>query len=151
VSKEKANDTDDNLEELTFALDERRVSFTVDEELYPRDAVYGAAYLFIDRCWVYLGRPEAHLIEVRLKHRSAEVTEEQLVEMAGEFANELLNQVVRLRVGQSTAQIREYYFARAFITDDTQSSIDSLLAELDAEVLEEDSLEISVPWEEAGG
>jgi hypothetical protein len=31
-----------------------------------------------------------------------------------------------------------------------QSSIDALLAELDAEELEEDDLEISVPWEDAG-
>jgi hypothetical protein len=40
--------------------------------------------------------------------------------------------------------------ARAFFTTPVQSSIDALLAELDAEELEEDDLEISVPWEDAG-
>ena len=45
------------LEELTFRMDERRVSFVLDEDLYPRDAIYGAAYLFVDRCFVYLARP----------------------------------------------------------------------------------------------
>ena len=68
--------------------------------------------------------------------------------LAGEYANELLNQVVRVRVGESTAQIREYYMAKAFFADSNQTSIDALLAELDAEELEEDPLEISVPWED---
>ena len=68
--------------------------------------------------------------------------------IAGEFANELLNQVVRIRVGESTAQIREYYMAKAFFADANQTSIDALLAELDDEELEEDPLEISVPWED---
>ena len=137
----------ESLEELAFQHDERRVSFVVSEELYPRDAVFGAAYLFVDRCWVYLRRPSDSEIEVVLTSRNASVEEEQLVTMAGEFANELMNQIVRIQVGEKTAQIREYYLARAFFSDPNQSSIDALLAELDAEELEEDELEISVPWE----
>ncbi len=38
--------------------------------------------------------------------------------------------------------------ARAFFSSPVQASIDDLLAELDAEELEEDDLEIAVPWEE---
>jgi hypothetical protein len=55
-----------------------------------------------------------------------------------------------VRIGESTASLREYYMARAFFTTPVQSSIDALLAELDAEELEDDDLEISVPWEEEG-
>ena len=55
--------------------------------------------------------------------------------------------MVRFRVAQSTGRIREYYISRAFFTTPAQSSIDALLAELDAEELEEDELEIEVPWE----
>jgi His-Xaa-Ser system protein HxsD len=144
VSEENSKD---NLDELAFQHDERRVSFVVNEDLYPRDAVFGAAYIFVDRCWVYLKRPSDGEIEVVLTSRKAAVEEEELVALAGEFANELLNQVVRMQVGEKTAQIREYYLARAFFSDPNQSSIDALLAELDAEELEEDELEISVPWE----
>ena len=36
--------------------------------------------------------------------------------------------------------------ARAFVSTPAQTSIDKLLAELDAEELEEDDLEIAVPW-----
>lgn len=144
-----AIETTDELEELSYATDGKRVSFTLDEALYPRDAIYGAAYLFVDRCFLFLTRPADDKVEVRLKPKEGEGNE-LLGKLAGEFANELLNQVVRIRVGESTAQIREYYMAKAFFADTNQTSIDALLAELDAEELEEDPLEISVPWEETG-
>lgn len=140
-------DITQELDELTYSTDGRRVSFTLDEAIYPRDAVYGAAYLFVDRAFVFLTRPADNLIEVRLKPKD-ESDKAGLEKLAGEYANELLNQVVRVRVGESTAQIREYYMAKAFFADSNQTSIDALLAELDAEELEEDPLEISVPWED---
>jgi len=136
------------MEELSWSSDGRRVSFTLDENIYPRDAVYGAAYLFIGKCFLFFTRPAADQIEVRLKAKEDGANLEAL---AGEFANELLNQVVRQRIGESTSQIREYYMAKAFFADSNQTSIDALLAELDAEELEEDPLEISVPWEEPNG
>lgn len=142
--------SDQDLSLLTYAEDGRRVSFVVDESIYPRDAIYGAAYLFVDRCWLYLDRPSDGKVEVRLTAKDAEISEETLEALAGEFANELLNQVLRQRVGDATREIREYYMARAFFGDESRSSIDALLAELDAEELEEDELEVSVPWESPG-
>jgi len=129
-----------------YTLDVRRVSFTIDEDLYPRDALYGAAYLFVERCYVFLDRLEEQKVSVQLTAKG-EADEAALEALAGEFANELLNQVLRLRVGQSTARIREYYLAKAFFTEPDRAGIDALLAELDAEELEEDPLEIEVPWE----
>lgn len=141
-------DLTQELDELTYSTDGRRVSFTLDEAIYPRDAVYGAAYLFVDRAYVFLTRPADDRIEIRLKPKE-DTDKDGLEKLAGEYANELLNQVVRVRVGESTAQIREYYMAKAFFADSNQTSIDALLAELDAEELEEDPLEISVPWEDS--
>lgn len=135
--------------ELQFSLNERQVSFVVSEELFPLDAVYGTAYLFVDRCWIFFTRPADKQVGVHLKTKT-EADESALETLAGEFANELLNQVIRVRLNQSTATIREYTMARAFFTTPVQSSIDALLAELDAEELEEDELEISVPWEDGG-
>jgi hypothetical protein len=83
---------------------------------------------------------------VHLKPK-AEIATDGLDALAGEFANELLNQAIRVRLSESTKSLREYYMARAFFTTPVQSSIDALLAELDAEELEDDELEISVPWE----
>lgn len=145
-TSEQTDEAQALVDELTWLEDGRRVALVVDEELYPRDAVYGAAYLFVDRCWVFLSRPGDKQIEVRLKPKG-ESSQELLESLAGEFANELLNQVLRIRIGDSTGKIREYYMARAFFTTSTQSSIDQLLAELDEEELAEDDLEISVPWD----
>lgn len=133
-------------EELRFVDDGRRVSFELDETVYALDAIYGAAYLFIDRCYVFLTRPGDRRVEVRLKPKG-EATEAGLEALAGEFANELLNQVLRLRIGESTRKIREYTMARAFFSSSTQTSIDQLLAELDQEELAEDDLSIPVPWD----
>ena len=132
---------------LEYNLTERQVSFAVEDELFPLDAVYGAAYLFVDRCWVFLTRPSEGQVGVHLKTKE-DADEPTLEALAGEFANELLNQALRVRVGESTATLREYYMARAFFTTPVQSSIDALLAELDAEELEDDDLEIAVPWED---
>jgi len=132
--------------ELLFDLDAHRVTFAIDEEIYPRDAIYGASYLFLDRCYLFLGRPADKTVSVQLRTKSA-ATEDELVALAGEFANELLNQVVRIRVGQATSRIREYTLAKVFFSDPGRSTIDALLAELDAEELDEDPLEIEVPWE----
>ncbi|RME23239.1 MAG: His-Xaa-Ser system protein HxsD [Deltaproteobacteria bacterium] len=139
--------SDDALQdEIAFVEDGRRVALTLDEELYPRDAILGAAYLFVDRAWVFLSRPGDRQVEVRLKPKG-DTDSAALEALAGEFANELLNQVLRVRIGESTGRIREYYMARAFFSTTTQSSIDQLLAELDEEELADDDLEISVPWD----
>lgn len=135
--------------ELQYSTEAEQVSFTVPESLIPLDAVYGAAYLFVDRCWVFLTRPGDAEVGVHLKPKPD--GEADLDALAGEFANELLNQSLRVRIGESTASLREYYMARAFFTTPVQSSIDALLAELDAEELEDDDLEISVPWEDGDG
>ena len=137
------------MEELTWLEDGRRVSFTLNEELYPREAIFGAAYLFVDRCFVFLHRPGDKQVEIRLKSKEPS-TPEALEALAGEFANALLDQVVRFHVAERTGRLREYTMARAFFTTPAQSSIDQLLAELDAEELMEDDLEIEVPWQNSG-
>ena len=134
---------------FTFKVGRREISFDLDEKLYAIDAIYGAAYLFIDRCYVFLARPTEHVVTVRLRLKNAAGTED-LEALAGEFANELLSQVLRARIGRSTASIREYYMAKAFFSQKAESTISKLLAELDAEELEEDPLEIAVPWESRG-
>ena len=134
--------------ELQYTLSERTVSLDVDEGLFNIDAIYGAAYLFVDRCWLFLTRPSENVVGVHLKSKE-DAQQSELEALAGEFANELLNQAIRIQITESTATLREYTMARAFFTTPVQSSIDALLAELDAEELEEDELEISVPWEDS--
>ena len=147
MGTDRVNEPSSTQAQFEFETGPREIRFEIDETVYPADAVYGASYLFIDRCYVFLTRPGDQRLGVRLRTRG-DASEEQLVELAGEFANELLNQVLRHRIGVSTARIREYYMARAFHSSG-QSTLDSRLAELDDEELAEDNLEVAVPWEKA--
>jgi His-Xaa-Ser system protein HxsD len=135
---------------LGFSQGPDHVSFDVDETVYPLDAIYGGAYLFVDRCFVFLSRPSERVVNVRLTSRGP-ATPAGLDALAGEFLNELLSQAARLRLSQETARIREYYTAAALRAAAAAPSVDDLLAELDSEELGDDPLEIMVPWEEKHG
>jgi His-Xaa-Ser system protein HxsD len=135
---------------LGFTVSTDQIAFTVDESLYPLESIYGACYVFIDRCFVYLSRPKSGEVKVQLTARGS-ANAAALDALAGEFANELLSQVTRLRLSQATARIREYYTAAALRAATSAPSVDELLAELESEELLEDPLEIMVPWEEKYG
>lgn len=148
MTEEKSETRDQGAEtvDFTFQLSEREISFDIDEDLYASDAIYSASYLFIDRCYVFLARPSERKVRVRLRSKG-EQTEAEMEALAGEFANELLNSQLRFRIGRATAPIREHYMARAFFGREQNATIAELLAELDAEELAEEPLEIPVPWE----
>ena len=135
---------------LGFSLGPDHISFEVDESIYPIEALYGACYLFLERCYVFLSRTASGGIAVRLTAREA-ASAAELEALAGEFGNELLSQATRLRLSQSTARIREFYTAAALRAAASAPSVDELLAELESEELLEDPLEIMVPWEETHG
>jgi len=135
---------------LGFTLGKNHIAFEIDETVYPLEAVYGASYLFLEKCYVYLSRPRAAAVDVRLTARES-TTAADLDALAGEFANELLSQATRLRLSQASTRIREYYTAAALRAAAAAPSVDELLAELEAEELLEDPLEIMVPWEEKHG
>jgi His-Xaa-Ser system protein HxsD len=136
--------------DVRYEAQDGAVTFEVHEELYPKDAIYGACYLFVDRAYVSLSRHEEMHIQVRLRGKEP-LDEAALHALAGEFQNELLNQVVRQRIAERTKALREYTFARAFYGDSGSASIDAILAELDKEALADSALEIQLPWEPRGG
>lgn len=131
---------------LSSEIDERRVRFTVDESIYDLDVIMGAAYLFLDRCYVFLDRVGDRKVQVVLRTRQA-TTEEELQALIGQFSSELLNQALRKQVGESNGRLREFIMAKALFAADGPSTIDRLLAELDAEEMASDDLDIPVPWE----
>lgn len=134
---------------LTTQVDERRVRFEISEDIYDLDAILGAAYLFVDRCYVWLDRVADRRVLVALRTRDA-ADDATLQALAGEFSNELLNQALRKRVGEANGKLREFILARALFAADGPSTIDKLLAELDAEEMASESLDIAVPWEQKG-
>ena len=135
-----ASQSSSELEELVFDTDGRRVAFTLDEELYPRDAILGAAYLFLDRCFVFLERPADQLVQVRLKTKDGAGDPDVLEALAGEFANALLDQVVRFRVSESTDSCGNTRLLERFSPRLRSPASTSCSPGLDDEELEEDDL-----------
>jgi His-Xaa-Ser system protein HxsD len=87
------------------------LTLALDTELYPRDVLYAAAYVFIDRAYVLLDRRDGrYVVSLRGKQALDEVT---LRAMAGEFENELLAQALRACVGRANQRIIEEVTALA--------------------------------------
>lgn len=134
--------------ELTLGPD--AVTVEVDESRHPLEAIQGACYRLLDRCYVYLSRPRPGAVTVRLTPRAAAPA--AAVEALGvELAQALVGQTVRVQLAQAAARIREYTTAAALRAATAAPSVDELLAELESEDLLEDPLEIMVPWEQKHG
>ena len=133
------------MSELETRLLDGGAQVTFDETLYPLAAVYGAAYVFIDRCYVHLDRPADKRIAVtlRLKPGSTLVAEE----LAGEFGNELLGQAWRHEISQENRSLIELVATRALAGSAGPPGLDELLADDGGEAFE-DPLGIAMSWEE---
>jgi His-Xaa-Ser system protein HxsD len=81
------------------------LTLSLDVGLYPRDVLYAAAYVFLDRAYVLLDRVDGRfVVHLRGKRPLDEAT---LQAMAGEFENELLAQALRHQVVDANQRIIE--------------------------------------------
>ena len=81
------------------------LTLSLDIGLYPREVLYAAAYVFLDRAYVLLDRAESRfVVHFRPKHPVEAAT---LQAMAGEFENELLAQALRHQVVDANQRIIE--------------------------------------------
>jgi len=120
----------------------------LDETAYPLEALYGAAYIFIDRCYVLIDRPAAGRWRVTLSPKQPGGDAAALRALAGEFANELLSCAWRHQITQENRAVIEQVTAQAIAGAMGPPSLDDL-ARLDftGEALE-DPLGIAQSWEE---
>ena len=81
------------------------VTLSLDIDLYPREVLYAAAYVFLDRAYVLLDRDGQRFI-VRLRGKQA-LDEATLRAFAGEFENELVAQALRHKVFAANQRIIE--------------------------------------------
>ncbi len=129
-------------------LAERSVSLLVDESLYPLEAVYGAAYVFLDRCYVLLDRPEPQRCRVTLAPKAGDADEATLRAMAGELGNELLSCAWRHQITQANRATLEAVTMQALAGALGPPSLDDLKDFDFSEEPFEDPLGIGLSWEE---
>lgn len=121
----------------------------VNRKVYPLEVVYAAAYVFLDRCYVFLERRGKDEIVVRLRPRP-ECDKEEFDSIVGGFENELLAQAFRRKVAKRTEKVREAIVHRALFSA-LPESLDFSFGEEDEGDYLEDPLGIAVPWEEKYG
>ena len=126
---------------------EGSVTITVDALVYPIEALYGAAYIFIDRCYVLIDRPRGGSFSVSLTPK-ATATDEALRAMVGEFANELLSQAWRQKILEENRVILETVTTQALAGAMGPPSLDDLAAFDFSEESFEDPLGIAMSWED---
>ncbi len=131
-------------------VDSGRVTVLLDRALYPLDVIYGASYVFVDRCYVLLDAPDSEHVRVELRARQA-LDADGLRGLAGEFGNELLNQAWRSQVTQNNRSVIEAVTAKAMAGALGPPDLDDAAAEeFEADAFD-DPLGIAVPWEEKYG
>lgn len=132
------------------------VSLRLDAQLYPLGALYAAAYVFIDRCYVLLDRPAPAEFRATLTWKKGEPPDGALDALAGEFANELLSCAWRAKIAEESRQVIEAATARALSgamgpNGVTPPTLDELEKFDFSEEAFEDPLGIAMSWEEKYG
>ena len=136
---------------VSLSATERSVSMVIDAQLYPLQAVYGAAYIFLDRCYVFIDRPAADRFRVTLSAKQAVDEPEALRKLVGEFANELLSCAWRHQVTQDNRVAIETVTVQAIAGAMGEPSLDDL-ADFDfTDEALDDPLGIAQSWEEKHG
>ena len=111
-------------------IEDGRICFKVKKDIYPLKAVYRAAYLLTDDYYIGIDQnSEEYLIYFSSKERTHDGKIKAVdYEDAGRFQNELLDQSMKMAIGNDTRQIRELIVTRAlysaFIPQDEPAETD---------------------------
>lgn len=136
---------------VSVDLADTSVSLTLDSTLYPRQAIYGAAYIFIDRCFVFLDRPEEGKVRVVLAARESVEDEQALRSLVGEFANELLSCAWRHQITEDNRATIETVTMQAIAGAMGEPSLDDLANFDFTDEALDDPLGIAQSWEQKHG
>lgn len=131
----------------TTMFDDGWVALEFDEELYPRDAIHGAAYVLIDRCYLHLERAGEKRIRVRLRTKTGSAADTRAC--AGDFGNEALGQAWRRQLAADNRVLIEATTARGLAGAAGPPGLDDLLAmDIGDDTAFDDPLGIAMSWEE---
>lgn len=133
-------------------LTDSAATLTVDGAIYPIDAVYGAAYVLIDRAYVLIDKPSESQFSVRLTLKKAPTDAvEALRGLVGEFANELLACAWRVKIQAENRALIESVTMRTMAGALGAPSLDDLESFDFSKEAFEDPLGIALSWEEKYG
>ncbi|MBX3275856.1 MAG: hypothetical protein KF729_36700 [Sandaracinaceae bacterium] len=129
-------------------VDARRAIVDLDASLYPVEALYGAAYVFIDRCYVLLDRPAPQKLRLVLTPKSLDGGEPAVRALVGELANELVSAAYRHQIAQENRARIEAVTMQAIAGAMGPPTLDDLEDFDFTDEAFEDPLGIALSWEE---
>ena len=112
--------------QVTAEETQEGVVLSFEESIYPKDAVFGAAYALLDRCFVHIDRDGTKL-SVRLRAKPGEKLSADL--LAGEFESEALAQAWRREIIRENQSLIDGLSARASVGAAGPPGLDDLLEE----------------------
>jgi His-Xaa-Ser system protein HxsD len=124
------------------------VHLRVDLTIHPLSAVYAAAYVFLDRCFVLLDKTADQTLRVTLAPRKPGADEAALRALVGEFSNELLSAAWRQQIAQDNRAVIEMVTSQAIAAAMGAPSLDDLAGFDFGDESFEDPLGIAMSWEE---
>jgi His-Xaa-Ser system protein HxsD len=125
-------------------FDDGWIYVDLDEELYPREAVQGAAYVLLERAYVFLEPAGEGQLRARIRAKSGDNAT-----IGGELENEALFQVYRRRLASRNRVLIESLASRALAGAAGPPGLDDLLAmDIGTDTAFDDPLGIAMSWEE---
>jgi len=121
----------------------------LNSKVYPLSAIFGAAYIFIDKTYILFDGDPNKKIKVSFKLKP-EIKNEVLENIVGEFKNELLNYALREQIVKSNQKIRETIVAQALLSP-LYDTFSNFTEESNNDDQIEDPLGITETWEEHFG
>jgi His-Xaa-Ser system protein HxsD len=79
---------------------------------YPLEVIYGTAYAFLDKAYLFLELASDEEVIVSIKGKK-NLNAKESRNLADEFGNELINYALRNAISKNNQKIREYIVARA--------------------------------------
>jgi His-Xaa-Ser system protein HxsD len=134
-------------DQVDAEVDANTARVTVDESVYPLDAIYGATFTLLDRCWVLLDRAAAGRVRITLTPKT-KTGEDELRAVVGELSNELLSCAWRGQLVRDNRAIIEAVTMQALAGAVGPPTLDDLKDFDFSEEPFEDPLGIGLSWEE---
>lgn len=125
---------------------DNQILFFLDSKFYPLEAIYGTANVFLDRAYVFLDGDPKKKIEVYLKGKK-KMSQAELEAICGEFHNELLNYLLRVKIAKRNKKVRELIVGTALVSGMSFSDFSSA-DDIDGDDYLKDPLGIATPWED---
>lgn len=102
------------MENVIIDTQKNSITFFFNQNVYKKEAIYQACYVFADKMQIYLGQPRKNVISVELMGKE-KMKKSDFEKLKGDFLNELLNMALRVEIIRKNAKKLEQIVGGAII------------------------------------